>query len=351
MNENDIINDAEGNAEEIESKPLRLRTDEAIKMLFSAEKQALIRFINSALGESYDLDTTEYVELKTEFILQKSASHDMEPETEEEHFDPERIFADMIFTLNGVTYHIEFQTKSDKTIVIRILGYGAAHSLSELKNKSGQEEVVFELPVPVLIQIDKDDSLTDKIPAQIKLSGRDEKIAFEITVVRLWTYDVDDLIAREFYLLLPFLLMRHRKKHYTSNDIKAFIADINKIEAAIAKLYANKQIYSYLGMGLYTVINSIVKYISIKYFDNNADLSKELKIMDEARVLFAHEIEAKGKAEGIAEGEVNGVAIATQTVKLLLLKKTPQEISNELKISLSKVMNILEKTGLLEYKQ
>ena len=47
----------------------------------------------------------------TEFIL-KAAPPDI-PETEP--FDLERIVADMIFSLNGVAYHIEFENKADRT--------------------------------------------------------------------------------------------------------------------------------------------------------------------------------------------------------------------------------------------
>ena len=53
-------------------------------------------------------------------------------ESDTELSDLEKIFADIIFSLNGVKYHIEFQTKADKTIIIRIMGYGIEHALSEL---------------------------------------------------------------------------------------------------------------------------------------------------------------------------------------------------------------------------
>ena len=126
-------------------KPPQLRIDEAIKYLFSSEKQALIRLVNGTLGENYDIDTTELVELNTEFINRNSAPG----EPEAESFDLERIIADMMFSLNGVVHHIEFQTKADQTIAIRIIGYGAGHALSRLKNHEAGDEIVFELPVPV----------------------------------------------------------------------------------------------------------------------------------------------------------------------------------------------------------
>ena len=44
-----------------------------------------------------------------------------------------------------------------------------------------------------------------------KLSGRYDAPSFDITVIKLWTYDVKELLARGFHLLLPFLIVKYRK--------------------------------------------------------------------------------------------------------------------------------------------
>ena len=80
--------------------------------------------------------------------------------------------------------------------------------MSTMRNKGARDVVEFELPVPVLIQLDKDESLADKMPAKIRLSGSEDAINFDITVIRLLNYDVEELVDRRFYLLLPFLSQR-----------------------------------------------------------------------------------------------------------------------------------------------
>ena len=75
-------------ADEVDGgKTPRLKVDEAIKYLFTSEKQALIRFINNALGESYDPDTTEFIALSTEFVFQNTISD----ESATDSFDLARI--------------------------------------------------------------------------------------------------------------------------------------------------------------------------------------------------------------------------------------------------------------------
>ena len=325
------------------SKPVNIKIDKVIKYLFSSEKQALIRLVNGALGESYDPDTTELIELNTEFIHHRTASD--VPETDP--FDLDRIIADMMFSLNGVTYHIEFQTKADQTIAIRIIGYGTEYALSKLRNKDVRGGVVFELPVPVLIQIDKDEGLADKIPALIKLSGRTETLKFDITVIKLWTYDVDKLVTRGFYLLLPFILSRHRKRKNTGSGVHALISDIHKIEKAITELYKSGKIFSNLRSDLYAATDSIVRNINARYYGNNLEIDRELKKMETTRALFASEIEAKG----VAKGEAKGEAELTKIIKLHLEKKTPKEISKEVGISSKKVTDFLKKSGLMELGQ
>ena len=318
--------------------PASMRIDEAIKHLFTCEKQALISFVNGALGANHDSETAEFVELNTEFIRMKSVPDEQEQSTIE--FDLEKIIADMIFTLDGVAYHIEFQTTADNTIVIRIMGYGIEHAMSGLRAGGIQNEVSFELPVPVLIQIDKDEKLPDSIPETIKLSGREDVYAFDITVIKLWEYDVEALVARGFYLLLPFLLVKYRKGKKTAKKVEAFVSDLRKVEDAISELYHNKMIFSNLRVNLYLVTNSIAQSISDKYNLNDPIIDKELKNMDATRALFAHEIEAKGKLKTKAE--------ITSIIRMYLQKIPLEEISEKLYIPLPEVTGILVDSGLLE---
>ena len=336
-------------------KPANVKIDEIIKYLFSSEKQALIKLVNSALGESHDPDTSELVELKTEFIRRKAGAGGPRAEP----FDLDKAAADMMFMLNGTAYHIEIQTKADRTIAIRIVGYGAGHALSKLGGNGAGGGVVFEFPVPVLIQIDKDANLPDRIPALIKLSGQDGGLAIGITVIKLWEHGVEALVERGFYLLLPFVLARHRKKKKTAKNVQALIADIQKIEEAIAGLYEKGEIYSNLRSDLYAATGSIAQNINERHYGNNLEIERELEKMETERALFAVEIkakgvaegEAKGMAKGMAKGEAKGEARALEIIKLYMQKKAPGTISNELDISLKKVNTILKKSGLTELSQ
>ena len=333
-------------AEESEGKRLRLSIDKAIKYLFSAEKQALIKLVNSALGESHDPEMAVLSMLNTEFVSDNFDIEESEHETES--FDLDMIIADMIFTLDGVAYHIEFQTTADKTIVIRIMGYGVGHALNSLKAGGSHEEAVLELPVPVLIQIDKDDSIPDKIPASIRLSGREDSYSFEINVIKLWNHDAKSLVSHGFHLLLPFLLVKHRKGKNSAADEKAFLDEYVEVKKAITELYESKEIRSDLMVNLYTILAGIVKHINATRFDDSERIEKEMAEMNTTRPLYSQEIRAISKAEGEAEGEARGKAIGAQTVILFMQKNAPAVIAEKLGIPLKEVEDLLREFGLME---
>ena len=314
------IKDQNGSGErDARSTPSIIRTDEAIKILFRSEKRALIRLINSVLGESYDLEATEFVELNTEFVNRKQGYEEDEAEAETEAFDFDKIIADMMFTLNGVAYHIEFQTKADRTIAIRIIGYGTGYAMDRLRSMGSSDEVIFEIPVPVLIQIDKDDSLGDSIPAKLGISGRSDKLEFEIKVIKLWEHDVDSLVEMEHYLLLPFVLARHRNKKKTKRNTDAFIKDLRKVNEAVNELYDEGKINKNLATEMFAVIEGFALVINSRNYGGNAVIEEEMTNMKTTRSLFSHEIRAEGKAEGKAEGitenQMNIALIAFQGLK------------------------------------
>ena len=330
-----------------------MKIDEAIKLLFSSEKQALVMFINGALGKSHDPEAARLVELRTEFIRRKAAAggRGRGPGP----FDLERITADMMFALDGIAYHIEFQTTADRTIAIRIVGYGFEHALGNLRSGGLPDGGVIEVPAPVLIQIDEDKGIPDVIPMKLKVSGRGEALPLDITVVKLWEHDVEALKRKGFYLLLPFILVKHRKSKATPVNVAAFLEDLSKVEAAIADLYEKKRIRLNLVEDLHTVVDGIATSVNLRALGNSEEINKELRKMKNTRPLFSQEIRAEGIAEGIAEGEARGLAEGeargeaktVQIIQLYLKRKAPGEISKEVGEPIESVTKVLQASGVM----
>ena len=90
----------------------RVQLDEVLKSLFNVSKKVLVEMMNSLFHEDYDIDNTEVTFENNEFITDE---YDI-------------IRGDLFFKISDNNkpyhYHIELQTKNDKTMIIRMFEYG-----------------------------------------------------------------------------------------------------------------------------------------------------------------------------------------------------------------------------------
>ena len=341
----------------------RPQYDETIKYLFSSEKQALIKLINKTFGTAYDPDTTMLIELKTEFINPISNSE----ESTGGEFRFKKIIADIMISLDGDIYHIEIETDGDQSIAIRIIGYGFGYAMSAIRNKDFDEDIIVELPNPILIQIDRSDKLPDIIPIQLKVSGSNDSLSYNITVLKLWNYTIDRLLNDELYLLLPFALMRYRKRAGTPEDIEELKASIRQIRESITRLYEEGQISAYLATNLMDATSKIARIINAIY-SNNQEIGREVETMETTRTLMAQQIAELSRNEGRAEGRTEGITVGITVgrnegravgrdegrtevmhiIKLHMQQRTPYEIAERLGISVADVESTLVEVGMLD---
>ena len=77
---------------------ITIPADETIKLVFAADKEALIQFINAVFGKTYNTATERFTVTNADFV-------------DSQTFD--RIHGDLMFSIEGDYYHLEFQTLSD----------------------------------------------------------------------------------------------------------------------------------------------------------------------------------------------------------------------------------------------
>ena len=324
--------------------------------MFTADKRALIKLINSTLGKNYDPETTSFTELKTEFIVpsdyiedEENDSKDAESSDSSNNIEFVRIIADMIIKLNNDVYHIEIETNAGQTIAIRIIGYSLGYAYNALRNRGVNNKILIELPAPILIQIDPHNHLPERIPIEVRASGSDDMLTYDIKVIKLWEYEVEDLVAQDKYLLLPFILLRHRKSSGTADETKAFASELRKIARAISDLYQSNRISSYLAINLMNITEKFAEYINTGQYSDDSETKKEIETMETTRFLMAQEIEAisiaRGRAEGEARGEARGKNEVKQIIKLRFQGMESREIADALDLSVAEVESTLFEVG------
>lgn len=275
--------------------PEHLRADSTLKTLFKIDGSLLIKFVNGILGKSFDPATANVVLLDTEF-------HDAETYS--------RLQADLMFSIDAVLYHIEFQTQADSSMLIRIAEYGFSKAMSNARLHEKSYSQAFVLPAPVLIQADSVDAMPDQYEGSIRVEGSScAPHTFVVPIVKLWQLNLEDIVSRQLYFLLPYVLMRYRREckivlPVTGEEQQTYQQAFRIVSKMIDSLFSKGTITQDVSLALKSVVVSLAKYLNPR-LDNDLEFEKEVSIM-EREVRTLQEIgEALGEARGKALGDAS----------------------------------------------
>jgi hypothetical protein len=277
--------------------------DETIKLVFAADRVALIRFINAIFNKSYDTATPRFTLTNADFI-------------NSETFDA--IYGDFMFSIDGDFYHIEFQTKYDKTISLRIFSYGAHKALETALSDSDDETVLFIFPQPLVIYLEQNRNISSELNAMLQLPNGQPPVAFKIPIIKMWELSVESLTEKEWYLLLPFTLISYRKKFERENGEARFkdefVSAFRSLMKTISQLSLDGKISSYLEGILYGATKNLASYFNEKYI-NDEEFDKEVRHTMISKVrTFLDDVRDEGRVEGIT---LKGISVAVNSVKKL----------------------------------
>ena len=169
--------------------------DKAFKRILTLSNKAVINLINGLFDTNYPLDS------KINYNW-----------TEHEDKELKKTLSDSILTINGQdSYHMEAQMTEDEEIVFRVFEYGFGHAY---KNRIiGPDGEIMEFPQPCIIYLDE--GKKDKIPDEYNLilQFKDQgEFSYMVPVFKLQNKSTQELNDKKLIALLPFLLLKLRKK-------------------------------------------------------------------------------------------------------------------------------------------
>ncbi|MEW9937797.1 hypothetical protein AB2T78_12390 [Clostridium butyricum] len=302
----------------------RVKLDEVLKSLFNVSKKVLIEMMNSLFHENYDIDSTEITFENNEFVTD----------------DYDIIRGDLFLKISNDNkpyhYHIELQTKNDKTMVIRMFEYGfkKAKELSRCEDSSDDETIIY-IPKQLVMFIEENRNIKDEL--KMKLVFPDGQIVnYKVPVLKCWEYDDKRFIEEKMYPLLPLQIFKLR---YEMDSIKRRSnGDKNKLNEAIlnakelAQIVANESKFLYDekkidGEDLHKIllaIGNLFEYLNDKYGDDKK-LNEE--VMNMTKTLYDPEVEKRGIEKGIEKGEEKK---AIETARIAIKKGLNDDLISEL---------------------
>lgn len=169
--------------------------DKAFKRILTLSGKSVINLINGLFGTDYPTDS------KITYNW-----------TENTDTELKRTLADSILTINGRdSYHMEAQMTEDEEIVFRVFEYGYQYAYKNRIVVSGGERLVFPEARIIYMDEGKKDSIPDEYI--LTLDFREQGVfTYKVPVVKLQNMEAKELNDKKLFALLPFLLLKLRKK-------------------------------------------------------------------------------------------------------------------------------------------
>ncbi len=280
------------------TKPKNVRMDEILKQLFQVSDNLLVGMLNSLFGREFDPEKTEVEIGNNEFVTEELGI----------------LRGDLFLTLTGSEnknrFHIEFQTVQDRGMVIRMFEYGF-HKARELASFEEDEETVVFIPEQIVIFVEEHESIRDELKMKLVFPD-DIELVYRVPVIKYWQFDLEQLLSRKLYPLLPLQIfkLRHELKKLkrqkgSSEKMVAGIIEVQKMAEKVAweakLLYESETISGEDLHRILVAVESIFEYLNLKYAGVKK-LTEEVHQM--VKTLYDPEVEKRGIEKGIEKGQL-----------------------------------------------
>ena len=182
--------------------------------------------------------------------------------------------SDSSIEIGGRHYHVECMCYDDGTIVVRIFEYAVQIALEH--STYTDNHLTLELPNSGVLYLRKTEKTPEKLAISIRLPDGDE-MSYDVPVMALSDYSLEDIISKELYFLIPFYMFNLEKSMYNRDrdgnrkairTFESLITEINDLYEA-GSINANE----------YYLIHDMLRKVTGSLSRKNLKLWKE---MDEA---------------------------------------------------------------------
>ena len=228
-------------------------------------------------------------------------------------------------------FQIECQSTTDGKMVLRMLHYNLKNALQEASYTDTCVNINIDYSGVLYLRSNRNtpDSMMVRINAPFRFS-----LSYEIPVIKMSEYSLEDIIRKGLYVLLPFLFFNYEHKLRGMYDDQSVYEEMETLYASVQDrlqgLVDGKVITSYEASTLYDALKVVLE----KLGDKNNAYEEVMTIMSEKILTFSadniynagvemgkkdglEEGKKEGIKEGIKEGEKNGINLFGSLIKEL----------------------------------
>ena len=268
--------------------------DDVFRTLLNDCSPLILPLINEVFGEHYT---------GREKIVFSPNEHFLNRQDGEEE---ERITDNSFKMLGAIPkkYHWECQCNPDNSMLVRFFEYDTQIALDEGEIVENVLTVTF--PHSAVLFLRHTLSTPNTMTIKINTPGGD--ISYDIQVMKVGMYSLDEIFDKNLLFLIPFYIFSHesRFKEYAENEEKlsALKAEYEKIKNRLEELAKNGMIDEYTRCTITDMSNKVLEHIAKNYKSVREGVKSVMggKILD----YEAKDILNRGKQEGRQEGKQEG---------------------------------------------
>ena len=336
IKESDIKNDYDGvNSENITSTPY----DDVFRTMLNDCSRFILPLLNEVFGENYD--GTETIVFANDYHFQNKQDG-----------AEDKIITDASFkVIKGdieKKYHLECQSTIDNSMVLRFFEYDSQIALDDAtiekivgddggKKSDGVLTVTF--PHSAVLYLRSNKNTGDVMTMRFVTPGGEVK--YDIPIIKMQTYTLEDIWEKEIYLLIPFYIFTHEANFPKYNEDENLLQElVNEFKEICIKMEELTQ------QGKMTELERrIIIELSKKVIDNIARKYEKIRKGVDG-IMGGKVIETEAKKmynKGILIGEENGrnESLKEQIKKKLAKGKAIAQIADEIEETEDKVLELI----------
>ena len=265
--------------------------DDVFRTLLNDCSSLILPLINEIFGEHYS-GNEKVIFSPNEHFLNRQGGNEEERVT------------DTSFTIQGKEtkkYHLECQSASDNSMLVRFFEYDTQIALDEGIMTGNVLTVTF--PHSAVLFLRHRSTTPNTLKIQMVTPGG--TVEYDIPVIKSQKYSLEDIFEKNLLLLLPFYIFSHETRFGEYEKDKAKLWSLQKeyeqIKINLEKLLLQGSISEYTRCAIIDMSNKVLEHIAINY----NSVREGVKTVMGGKVL---EYEAKSiKREGIKEGIEQGI--------------------------------------------
>ena len=259
--------------------------------------------------------------------------------------NPSLIITDSYIQIGSKKYHIECQSTTDGTMIIRMFEYDSQIAIDSAEIDGNRLTVKF--PNSAVLYLRSNSNTPDKMEVHIETPGG--STSYDVHVIKIENYTINDIFERELYMYIPFYIFTFEPSFGIIEKDKEKLEQLkeqyNEIVQRLEKVCKDGGITEYQKRTIMDISSIVLEAIASKY--NNIRSEVDAIMGGEVLDYPAKRILNQGRNEGLEIGRSEGL---TEGVKAFILDNIEENIPKERVIEkLQKRFDMTEEEALDKY--